>query len=227
MLKWREIPWNQGASAPTKLKSPRGWAERRKMIRKTESGRELQGREKSETDGEWGNFTRDSQTCIFICVLRNGLRRKRSTYENCTRAGATTGWSHGGHWPWAAGPRLHTQAVLPTVRFLFRDMDNSTVFSKWSFKILFSFFLFFLKILFIYFWREGKWGRKRGREISMCGCLSCVPYWGPGLQPRHVPWLEIKPVTLCFTSLHSIHWATPARVQNIIFNDFYKLWKAI
>ena len=21
----------------------------------------------------------------------------------------------------------------------------------------------------------------------MCGCLSCAPYWGPGLQPRHVP----------------------------------------
>ena len=22
----------------------------------------------------------------------------------------------------------------------------------------------------------------------MCGCLLGVPYWGPGLQPRHVPW---------------------------------------
>ena len=21
----------------------------------------------------------------------------------------------------------------------------------------------------------------------MCGCLSCAPKWGPGLQPRHVP----------------------------------------
>ena len=26
----------------------------------------------------------------------------------------------------------------------------------------------FLKILFIYFWREGKGGRKRGRETLMC-----------------------------------------------------------
>ena len=50
---------------------------------------------------------------------------------------------------------------------------------------LFPFFFFF-KILFIYF-REGKGGRKRGRETSMCGCLLCAPYWGLGLQPRHVP----------------------------------------
>ena len=27
----------------------------------------------------------------------------------------------------------------------------------------------------------------------MCGCLSCTRYWGPGPQPRRVPWLEIKP----------------------------------
>ena len=27
----------------------------------------------------------------------------------------------------------------------------------------------------------------------MCGCLSHTPYWGPGLQPRHVPWLGIEP----------------------------------
>ena len=41
---------------------------------------------------------------------------------------------------------------------------------------------------FIYFiLREGKRGRKRGRETSMCGCLLHAPYWGPGLQPRHVP----------------------------------------
>ena len=28
---------------------------------------------------------------------------------------------------------------------------------------------------------------EKGRETAMCGCLSCAPYWGPGLQPRHVP----------------------------------------
>ena len=71
--------------------------------------------------------------------------------------------------------------------------------------------VFLKKILFIYFQREGKGGRKRGRETSMCSCLSHAPYWGPGLQPRHVPWLGIEPATLWFTGRSSIHWATPTR----------------
>ena len=44
----------------------------------------------------------------------------------------------------------------------------------------------FKKILFI-FQREGKGGRKREKETSMCDCHSYAPYWGPCLQPRHVP----------------------------------------
>ena len=39
----------------------------------------------------------------------------------------------------------------------------------------------FLKILFIYFQREGKGKRKRGRETSMCGCLLRVPHWACAL----------------------------------------------
>ena len=72
---------------------------------------------------------------------------------------------------------------------------------------------FFLKILFIF--REEKGGRKRGRETLMCGCHLSAPYWWPGLQPRHVPWLGIEPVTLWFAGRHSIHWATPARADGI------------
>ena len=45
----------------------------------------------------------------------------------------------------------------------------------------------------------------------MCGWLSCTPYWGPGPQPRPVPWLGIELVTLWFTGRYSIHWAIPAR----------------
>ena len=26
----------------------------------------------------------------------------------------------------------------------------------------------------------------------MCDCLSRAPYWGPGLQPRHMPWLGLN-----------------------------------
>ena len=55
----------------------------------------------------------------------------------------------------------------------------------------------FLKKHFIYLVLErGKGRRKRGRETSMCSCLSCTPYGGHGPQPRHVPWLGIEPVTL-------------------------------
>ena len=69
-------------------------------------------------------------------------------------------------------------------------------------------FIFFLKILFIYFWRE--------RETSMCErctnwLLSHAPNWGPGQWPRHVSWLGIEPEIFWFVGRHSIHWATPAR----------------
>ena len=54
----------------------------------------------------------------------------------------------------------------------------------------------------------------------MCGCLLLAPYWGPGLQPKHVPWLGIKPVTLCFAIWHSIHWATPSRANHLNLTYF-------
>ena len=40
---------------------------------------------------------------------------------------------------------------------------------------------------FIYSFLEGKGGRKRGKETSMCGCLLCTLYWdlahNPGMCP--------------------------------------------
>ena len=79
--------------------------------------------------------------------------------------------------------------------------------SEWLF-----YFIFLRFYLFIF--REGKEGRKRGRQTSMCGCLSSTPYWGPGRQPRHVPWLGIEPATVWFTSWYSIYWAPPARARS-------------
>ena len=81
-----------------------------------------------------------------------------------------------------------------------------------------AFKFIFFKDLFIYLFLEGKGRRKIGRETSMCGCLSCTPCWGPGLQPKQVPWLGIKPETLWFTGPHSVHWATPARSSSIFKN---------
>ena len=76
---------------------------------------------------------------------------------------------------------------------------------------IFNIYSFTYLFLFIYLERKGR--RKRGRETSMCGCLSQAPYCGPGLQPRHVPWLGIKPTTLWFTGQCSIHWPTHARAH--------------
>ena len=71
---------------------------------------------------------------------------------------------------------------------------------------------FLLKKDFIYLLLDRGEGReKRGRETSICGCLSSNPYWGPGPQPRQVPWLGMEPVTLWFIGQHSIRWATPIR----------------
>ena len=47
---------------------------------------------------------------------------------------------------------------------------------------------------------------------TLTGCLSHAPNWGPGRQPRRVPWQEIEPATFQFVGWYSIHWATPARV---------------
>ena len=71
--------------------------------------------------------------------------------------------------------------------------------------------------LYFYFFTERKRGRKRGRETPVCGCLSCTPHRGPGLQPRHVPWLGIEPGAPWFTGRYSIHWATPARAELCLY----------
>ena len=70
----------------------------------------------------------------------------------------------------------------------------------------------FFLIIYLLIFRKS--GRKEGRETSI-GCPSHAPYWGPGPQPRHVPWLEIKPATLWFTGWYSIHWATPAGLTRV------------
>ena len=73
--------------------------------------------------------------------------------------------------------------------------------------------VFFRVFIYLFIFRQrGREGERR-RETSMSGCLLCAPSWGPGLQPRHVPWLGIEPTTLWFTAQHSIHWATPARTE--------------
>ena len=75
-------------------------------------------------------------------------------------------------------------------------------------------FCFSLFYLFIFI--EGKGETKTRRETSLCGCLSPAPYWGPDQQPRHVPWLGMKPMTLWFTGRYLIHWTTAARDRMVV-----------
>ena len=61
----------------------------------------------------------------------------------------------------------------------------------------------------------------------MCGCLSHILYWEPGLQPRHVPWLGIELATLWFPGPHAIHRATPARARiKIILKVYLAKWQS-
>ena len=76
-------------------------------------------------------------------------------------------------------------------------------------------FFFFLRFYLFIFREQGR-EEEREREMSMCGCLSRGPHWGPGLQPRHVPWLGVQPVTLVH-SLLSTHCVTPARAPWWVF----------
>ena len=55
------------------------------------------------------------------------------------------------------------------------------------------------KRFYLFIFRE-RGRRKKGRETAMCGCTSHAACWGPGLQPRRVPWLGIEPATLWFAA---------------------------
>ena len=62
-------------------------------------------------------------------------------------------------------------------------------------------------------------GEKESERETSIGNIRCVvashahPNRGLGLEPRHVPRLGINLATLWLTGPHSIHWATPARVE--------------
>ena len=57
----------------------------------------------------------------------------------------------------------------------------------------------------------------RGRETSMCCCLSQAPNRGLSLQPRHVPWLKIKPLVRRL-ALNLLSHTSQGYVLLLIFN---------
>ena len=62
--------------------------------------------------------------------------------------------------------------------------------------------------------REGR-EKERERNIDVWENIDAHPQPGIGRQPRHVPWLGIKPVTFRFGP--SIHRATPATAASTYF----------
>ena len=63
-------------------------------------------------------------------------------------------------------------------------------------------FLFFKDFIYLSLEREGGRAKERERNIdvyardTLIRCLLHTPNWGSGPQPRHMPWLWIKQVTL-------------------------------
>ena len=82
-----------------------------------------------------------------------------------------------------------------------------------NFSYVFFTFLKFYSFILRESRREGEGEGEKHKCVrdTRIGCLLHAPYWGPGLKPRHVPWLGIELVTFRFTGWHSVHWATPAR----------------
>ena len=77
-------------------------------------------------------------------------------------------------------------------------------------------FLIFRKD-FIYLFLERVDGKeKEGEKHQGVVASQAPPCWGPGPQPRHVPWLGIELASLWFAGPCSVHWATPARASSCI-----------
>ena len=76
--------------------------------------------------------------------------------------------------------------------------------------------------IIIYLFLERGEGKKKSEININVWFTSRSPYWGPGLQLRHVPWLVFKLMALGFTIQSSIHWATLARsCHTTLFKNFF------
>ena len=107
----------------------------------------------------------------------------------------------GSHWSFYC---LHSLAFYVAFQIGFFHSVICIWVSSLSFQELIAhfFFFFFLRE------RERKGGRKRGREASMCGCLSCASHWGSGHQTRHMPLTGNQTIDPWLTGWHSIPQST-------------------
>ena len=85
---------------------------------------------------------------------------------------------------------LHFSCVFTFLEIIKHDTSNMCIF---SIKMIAQKFINFYKFFKILIFREG--GREKGKCQWEISCALLAPSWGPGLQPRHVPWLGIEPAT--------------------------------
>ena len=71
---------------------------------------------------------------------------------------------------------------------------SSSITTFLSLKYLFLANIYFFKEIFLFkfnysfiFREKGREGETEGEKTPMCGCHLCVPHWGPGPEPSHVP----------------------------------------
>ena len=102
-----------------------------------------------------------------------------------------------------------------------------TVLKEFEVKYILSEDSFFKRDFIHLFLERGREGEREEKKHQCVVGLSGAPYWGPVLQPRHVPLLGIKPATLWFTGWCSIHWATPARAIWKLFINCSMLGKVM
>ena len=86
--------------------------------------------------------------------------------------------------------KLMRQVLVQKVRGFFINLIRvvvfvANIFSDSSLPLHFFCAVFFFNIYL--FLEKGDSREREGEKTSMCGCLSRTRYWGPGLQPRHVP----------------------------------------
>ena len=118
------------------------------------------------------------------------------------------------------------------------NMIHTWIKSIWSLSVVIPFFvhLFFLIVLerfYLFSFRETRREEEREGEKQWCvrdtwiSPLLHTPNWGPGPQPRHMPWLGVKPLTFHFAGWCSIPWATPARACHLCFTIPQGPWSHI
>ena len=82
------------------------------------------------------------------------------------------------------------------------------------------------KRFYLFIFREGGGKEKHQcvRDIDQLPLTS--PNWGPGLQPRHVPWLgNQRPFRQSFAGRSPTHWATLVKALGEFFFLMNSIWK--